>query len=81
MSDCILFSALFATFAVLKNSTGGTQSLNGLFSMPFVLAEHVQVTSAEMTDGILTVKLQRHIPDSELPKKIQINSKPVLLQE
>ena len=69
----------------MNKETGEKYLFQGIakrqFSMPFVLAEHVEVTSAEMSDGILTVELKRHIPDSELPKKIKINNKPVLLQE
>ena len=52
MSDCILFSALFVTFAVLKNSTGGTQTLDGLFSMPFVLAETMLLLTSSFTYGL-----------------------------
>ena len=52
MSDCILFSALFATFAVLKNSTGGTQGLDGLFSMPFVLVETMLLLTSSFTYGL-----------------------------
>ncbi len=52
MSDCILFSALFATFAVLKNSTAGTQALTGMFSMPFVLTETMLLLTSSFTYGL-----------------------------
>jgi len=52
MSDCILFSALFATFAVLKNSTAGGASLTGMFSMPFVLGETMLLLTSSFTYGL-----------------------------
>jgi cytochrome o ubiquinol oxidase subunit III len=52
MSDCILFSALFATFIVLKDSTAGGASLAGLFSLPFVLVETMILLSSSFTFGL-----------------------------
>lgn len=42
------------------------------FTQTFPLAEYVEVTSAEMEDGILTIKLKRELPDKLQPKKIKI---------
>lgn len=42
------------------------------FTQTFPLAEFVEVTSAEMEDGILTIKLKRELPDELQPKKIKI---------
>jgi len=42
------------------------------FTQTFPLAEYVEVISAEMEDGILTVKLKRDIPEELQPKKIKI---------
>jgi molecular chaperone IbpA len=39
----------------------------------FTLADYVEVKSATMKDGILTVKLQRVIPEALKPKKIEIS--------
>jgi len=42
------------------------------FSREFTLAEHVEVVGAEMKNGILTITLQRVIPESHAPKNIDI---------
>lgn len=42
------------------------------FTRTFTLAEHVLVTGASVRDGILTVNLERQVPDEKKPKKIQI---------
>ena len=38
----------------------------------FPLADYVEVKSAIMADGILTINLERLVPDSQKPKKIDI---------
>jgi len=52
MSDCILFSALFATFIVLKDSNAMGPSLRGLFSMPYVLTETIILLFSSFTFGL-----------------------------
>ena len=42
------------------------------FDRAFTLAEHVEVRSAEITNGILSIELERIIPVENLPKKIDI---------
>jgi molecular chaperone IbpA len=42
------------------------------FLRTFTLADHVEVTGAIVSDGILTVKLERIIPEEQKPKKIAI---------
>jgi molecular chaperone IbpA len=42
------------------------------FLRTFTLADHVEVTGAVVSDGILTVKLERIIPEEQKPKKIAI---------
>ena len=42
------------------------------FIRTFSLADYVEVKSAVMQDGILTVKLERIVPDTQKPKKIEI---------
>lgn len=42
------------------------------FTKEFKLAEHVIVTSANCKNGILTINLEREIPDKNKPKKINI---------
>jgi molecular chaperone IbpA len=42
------------------------------FIRTFSLSDYVEVVSAVMRDGTLTVSLERHIPDSKKPKSIAI---------
>jgi len=43
------------------------------FVREFTLAEHVEVLHASQKDGILTIKLERIIPEEKKPKAIAIN--------
>jgi molecular chaperone IbpA len=43
------------------------------FIRTFSLGDHVEVKDAESRDGILTVKLERIVPESAKPKAIAIN--------
>ncbi len=45
---------------------------NRSFIRTFTLADYVEVKSAVMQDGILIVKLEREVPESQKPKKIEI---------
>ena len=42
------------------------------FERRFGLADHVQVTEADMKDGLLSISLKREIPEAMKPKKIAI---------
>lgn len=42
------------------------------FTRTWTLADHVEVVGAEVRDGILTVSLERQIPEEQKPKKIAI---------
>lgn len=42
------------------------------FVRTFTLADHVEVAGAVIQDGILTVQLERRIPEEKKPKKIAI---------
>jgi len=42
------------------------------FERKFTLSDEVHVKDAEMKDGMLTIKLERIIPDHRKPKKISI---------
>ncbi len=55
MSDCILFAALFAVYAVLHGNTFGGPSAGDLFSMPFVLAETLILLTSSFTYGLAMV--------------------------
>lgn len=47
------------------------------FKRTFRLSEYVQVTGAELKDGILAIHLQYVIPDALRPRKISINKNEV----
>lgn len=51
------------------------------FHREFRLAEYVEVESADIVNGVLTVSLVKNIPEEKKPKKIQIGSKSQLLNE
>ena len=42
------------------------------FERRFGLADHIQVTGADMRDGLLSIELVREIPEAMKPKKISI---------
>lgn len=42
------------------------------FTRTFTLADHVEVLNAEVANGILTVTLERRVPEELQPKKIAI---------
>jgi molecular chaperone IbpA len=42
------------------------------FAKEFPLAEHIEVTGAEIKNGMLIVKLIRNVPESEKPRIIDI---------
>ena len=45
------------------------------FERKFTLADHVEVTAAELANGMLTISLVKEIPEAMKPKKIAINIK------
>lgn len=46
------------------------------FEHRFELADHVRVTAAELTNGLLSIDLVREIPEAMKPRKIEIQSAP-----
>ena len=46
------------------------------FEHRFELADHVRVTAAELTNGLLSIVLVREIPEAMKPRKIEIQSAP-----
>lgn len=48
---------------------------NRNFERRFQLADHIYVSSAELSDGILTISLVREVPDALKPRKIAIGEK------
>ena len=51
------------------------------FSKKFRLAEYIRVEDAQFVDGILTVFLNKEVPEADRPKSISINTKPKKLAE
>lgn len=43
------------------------------FTRTWTLADHVVISGAEVANGILTINLERIIPEDQKPKKIAIN--------
>ncbi len=52
MTDCVLFASLFATYAVLRNSTFGGKSGLELFNMPYILVETMLLLTSSFTIGL-----------------------------
>ena len=48
------------------------------FVREFNLAEHVDVKSAKLENGMLNIHLHRDIPEEMKPKKIEINTGPTI---
>jgi len=48
---------------------------NRKFLRTFELSDYVEVASAEVKNGILTIELERHVPESMKPKTIDIKYK------
>jgi molecular chaperone IbpA len=46
------------------------------FTRRFELADHVRVTGARLADGLLTIELQREIPEAMKPRRIAIQAAP-----
>lgn len=45
------------------------------FEHKFSVADHVKVQSASLADGLLTIELEREIPESSKPRLIPVNGK------
>ncbi|CAD6512388.1 cytochrome o ubiquinol oxidase subunit III [Candidatus Profftia tarda] len=60
MSDCILFAALFATYAVLVNNIADGPSGREIFKLPFVLTETLLLLLSSMTCGFSILAIQKN---------------------
>jgi molecular chaperone IbpA len=47
---------------------------NHVFTRRFELADHVKVTGAGLVNGLLTIDLQRELPEAMKPRRIAISS-------
>ncbi len=52
MTDLLMFAALFATFAVLRNNTFGGPSGHDLFNLPLALTETLILLTSSFTCGL-----------------------------
>lgn len=52
MSDCVLFAALFAAYAVLHSATYGGAMPSELFSLPYVFIETMLLLTSSFTVGL-----------------------------
>lgn len=59
MSDCILFAALFATYAVLVNGTAGGPMGKDIFNLSFVLVETFLLLFSSMTYGFAILAMNQ----------------------
>jgi len=59
MSDCVLFAALFAGFAVLREQTAGGPDARELFRLPYVLVETSCLLVSSFTCGMAMIAAER----------------------
>ena len=61
-----------------KTDSEGEYLHRGIAYRPFMrrfeLADHVQVKGAQLSDGLLTIGLEREIPEAMKPRRIEINA-------
>ena len=50
------------------------------FERKFNLADHVEITSANLANGLLTIELKHELPEAMKPKRIEISSGPNVLE-
>lgn len=60
MSDLLIFSVLFATFAVLSNATAGGPTGKELFDLKFVLVETLLLLFSSFTFGMANLNVHAH---------------------
>lgn len=51
------------------------------FERRFQLADHVKVTGAKLANGLLTIELQREIPEEKKPRAIPVQAEPPALTQ
>lgn len=62
MTDLLMFSALFAVYAVLKNSTYGGITISEIYNPPFVLTETLILLTSSLTVGFaIFYAIKKHI--------------------
>ena len=66
MTDCIMFSALFATYAVLRNNIHDGLAAKDLFSMPYVLSETIILLTSSFTYGLAILTARQNLKRAAL---------------
>ncbi len=59
MTDCVLFAALFATYAVMRTGTNGGPTGAEIFSLPYALVETLILLTSSFTCGLAMIALQQ----------------------
>ena len=62
ITDCILFSTLFAGFVVLRNNTFGGASIESFVNVPYVFIETMLLLLSSFTFGIAILSLYKKSP-------------------
>lgn len=60
MSDCIIFATLFATYAVMVNSTAGGPAGKDIFELPYVLGETALLLLSSITYGMAVINMNNN---------------------
>lgn len=59
MSDCVLFSGLFATYAVMNHSFDGGPTQHSIFELPYVAVETALLLISSLTYGLSMISAHR----------------------
>lgn len=60
LSDCILFAAIFATYAVLYTSVFGGPTIKELVNLPYIFAETMVLLLSSFTYGLAILALYKN---------------------
>jgi cytochrome o ubiquinol oxidase subunit 3 len=60
MSDCVLFAALFAVYAVLRTQTFGGPAIDSIVDLPFVTGETLLLLTSSFTVGLALLAAHAH---------------------
>jgi cytochrome o ubiquinol oxidase subunit 3 len=66
MTDLLMFAVLFATFAVLRESTAGGESIRELLGLPLALAETLLLLTSSFTAGLGMLAAHRGLKNQVL---------------
>lgn len=59
ITDCIMFGTLFATFAVLHNSSAGGPTLSEMIEMPGIIASTFILLTSSFTSGLAVLSMHK----------------------